>query len=148
MAVTIYLPDGFKYLAASMLSTVVLTVVQGSVSMYYRKAAKILYPRVYAEKAEMDANPAAYKFNCAQRVHQNTLENIPAVLTVTALTAVTNPKFAAAGLATFTFGRILYSWGYIATGERYARGGVVGTLAQLSLLGGSIYTVFKLMTAA
>ena len=148
MAVTIFLPDGFKYLAASMLSTVFLTMGQGMVSMSYRKAARIPYPRVYAEKAEMEANPAAYQFNCAQRVHQNTLENIPAVLTVTALTAVTNPKFAAAALATFTFGRLLYSWGYIATGERYARGGVVGTLAQISLLGGSIYTVFTLLTKA
>jgi hypothetical protein len=32
---------------------------------------------VYAEKAVQDASKAALIFNCTQRAHQNTLENLP-----------------------------------------------------------------------
>jgi hypothetical protein len=32
---------------------------------------------VYAEKAVQDASKAALVFNCTQRAHQNTLENLP-----------------------------------------------------------------------
>jgi hypothetical protein len=52
---------------------------------------------VYAEKAVQDASKAALIFNCTQRAHQNTLENLPLAILMyarsrrTAATCETDP---------------------------------------------------------
>jgi glutathione S-transferase len=149
MAITIVIPDGAQYVAASILSTVFLTTVQGGIVGSYRKAAGIKYPRAYAEKAEMEANRAALQFNCAQRAHQNTLEVLPTVLTTTLLTALQWPTFAASALGVWSAARVLYTLGYV-TGDpdkRNTRGGFMGSISMLSLICSASYSVFKLVTA-
>ncbi|KAI0030243.1 membrane-associated proteins in eicosanoid and glutathione metabolism, partial [Vararia minispora EC-137] len=101
-----------SWLASSLVSVPILLLWQMSIVGRGRRASKIEYPRLYAEKAEQEANREAYVFNCKQRAHQNTLENIPSILILTGLTSVTSPKYAAAGLGIWVLGRVFYTLGY------------------------------------
>ncbi len=47
-----------------------------------------------ADKATAEANPAANKFNCAQRAHANMLENLPTFLFGLIYSGLYHPKVA------------------------------------------------------
>ncbi|KAF7366488.1 hypothetical protein MSAN_00906000 [Mycena sanguinolenta] len=147
---TITVPEGTSYVAASLLSSVFLLTWQGIKVSGARKEANIAYPRLYAEKAEMEASPAALKFNCVQRAHANTLENIASIYAMTFLTALTSPPVAAGALASWVASRVFYTNGY-ATGDAASRHNTLVRLtyipAMLTLLGGSIYSVYGLLSA-
>ncbi|KAJ8082020.1 hypothetical protein PM082_007866 [Marasmius tenuissimus] len=136
MAVIVQVPEGLPLVGASLMSTVILLYYQTFVVSKARKAAKIQYPQLYAEKAQEDASIDAKRFNCAQRAHQNTLESIPMVYLTTAIASIQHPKLAAGLLASWSFFRVLYTRGY-ATGDPKKRsfGARVGFLAQFGLLG-------------
>ncbi|KAI0030242.1 hypothetical protein K488DRAFT_32586, partial [Vararia minispora EC-137] len=108
--------DSVSWLAAALVSVPILLLWQSAVVGRGRAAAKIEYPRLYAEKAEQEASREALVFNCKQRAHQNTLENVPSILVMTGLSSITSPKLAAAGLGLWVLGRIFYTTGY-ATGD-------------------------------
>lgn len=52
--------------------------------MAFRKSANVNYPTLYASEEEAAKDPKKKQYNCAQRAHQNTLENLPALLALTA----------------------------------------------------------------
>ncbi|KAF7342013.1 hypothetical protein MVEN_01788500 [Mycena venus] len=145
---TITVPQGTSYVAGSLLSTVFLLTYQTILVSKHRKLAKIEYPRLYAEKAEMDASPAAIKFNCVQRAHANTLENIPQVYMMTILLAAKQPVVAASALGLWVVSRVVYTRGY-STGNPSNRYNAFGRLTYmpsiLTLLFGSIYSVYSLI---
>ncbi|KAJ6481758.1 hypothetical protein C8R45DRAFT_1002946 [Mycena sanguinolenta] len=147
---SIIVPEGTSYVAAALLSSVFLLTWQGMKVSGARKAVNIAYPRLYAEKAEMDASPAALKFNCVQRAHGHTLENIASIYALTALTTLSSPHVAAGALGAWVVSRILYTNGY-ATGVPDSRHnlfvGLTEIPAMLGLLSGSIYTVYTLLAA-
>ncbi|KAK0220399.1 hypothetical protein IW262DRAFT_1384307 [Armillaria fumosa] len=116
MPATITVPEGWAWVGAALLSTQLLLVGQTAIVGRRRGAAGIKYPQLYAEKAQEEASKEAKIFNCAQRAHQNTLENIPVMYTSTFLTAVYYPTIAAAALGIWVLGRIFYTRGYI-TGD-------------------------------
>ncbi|EEB99882.1 hypothetical protein MPER_00323, partial [Moniliophthora perniciosa FA553] len=70
----------------------------------------------YAEKAQEEASFEAKKFNCAQRAHQNTLENIPIIWLTTCITAVKYPILAASLSGLWALSRYFYTRGYV-TGD-------------------------------
>ncbi|KAJ6588510.1 hypothetical protein B0H19DRAFT_1099757 [Mycena capillaripes] len=146
---TIVVPTGFSYVAAAMLSTVFLLTGQSITVSRHRKLANIEYPKLYADSAEMAASPAAYKFNCVQRAHQNTLENIPQVWLMTVILGVKQPVLAASGLGLWVLSRIAYTRGY-ASGVPAQRNNAMTTFtympAMLILLFGSIYSTYTLVT--
>ncbi|KAJ6454549.1 hypothetical protein C8R47DRAFT_1167030 [Mycena vitilis] len=146
---TITVPVGFSYVAGSMLSTVFLLLGQTIVVSKHRRLARIDYPRLYADNAEMAASPAAVTFNCVQRAHQNTLENIPQMYLMTVLLGLKYPTVAAAALGSWVISRIAYTRGY-ASGVPAKRNNNLMRLfympALLTLLGGSIYSVFTMVT--
>ncbi|KJA25141.1 hypothetical protein HYPSUDRAFT_135445 [Hypholoma sublateritium FD-334 SS-4] len=116
MSITITLPDGFQFLGASFVSTVFLLFFQSTLVSKYRKSAGIAYPQVYADKAQVEASKDAIRFNCAQRAHQNTLENLPIVYVTTLLTGLKFPVIAASALGLWTISRVSYTRGYV-TGD-------------------------------
>ncbi|TRM65915.1 hypothetical protein BD626DRAFT_486216 [Schizophyllum amplum] len=150
MPFTLVLPDGIQYVGLAFVSTIWLQIGQAVLVMSARKTAGIAYPRLYAEKAEEEASFLARKFNCTQRAHQNTLEQLPAIYTATVLSALKYPVFAASALGLWVIGRILYTSGYM-TGEpqkRNTRGGFIGSLCTFALTCTGTYSIISLALAA
>ncbi|KAJ7135481.1 hypothetical protein C8R43DRAFT_1021235 [Mycena crocata] len=146
---TLVVPEGTSYVAGAVLSTVFLLLGQTYAVIKYRGLSRIAYPRVYADKAEMDANPNAVVFNCAQRAHQNTLENLPMLYSMTLITALKYPTLAASALGLWSLARVSYTLGYT-TGNPKKRTNVLSALHYpilLTLLGSSSYTVWQLIQA-
>eukprot|EP00958_Prasinococcus_capsulatus_P007957 scaffold744_cov370-Prasinococcus_capsulatus_cf.AAC.4 len=69
----------------------------------------VKYPNLYASKAE---TKEAEKFNCVQRGHQNTLENVPMCLAFALLGGLQHPLACAVGAMLYNFGKALYMYGY------------------------------------
>ncbi|KAJ6612821.1 hypothetical protein B0H10DRAFT_2222840 [Mycena sp. CBHHK59/15] len=132
---TLTVPAGSSYVAAALLSTVFLLLGQTVTVGKYRYRSGIPYPRAYAEKAEMDASPNAVLFNCAQRAHQNTLENLPLMYIMTLLTSVKYPILGASALGLWN------------PNKRTNALSVLHYPILLVLLGSSTYTVFQLVRA-
>jgi len=143
MSVTVTLPNNYQYVGAALFSTVWLLAGQAHLVGKYRKRASIQYPQLYAEKAEAAASKDAHLFNCAQRAHQNTLENIPMVFASTIITGIHFPTYAASACALWTLSRIFYTRGYV-TGDPKKRVSVmygVGSVSILAQLLASTYIV-------
>jgi glutathione S-transferase len=58
--------------------------------------------------ADLIGNEDAYHFNCVQRGHQNTVENLPAVIAMLLVCWLTFPAYAAGCGAIWVVGRVLY----------------------------------------
>ncbi|KAJ7507310.1 hypothetical protein B0H11DRAFT_199425 [Mycena galericulata] len=146
---TFTVPTGFSYVVAALTATPILLTWQTFVVRRNRKLSGIEYPRLYADKAEMDASPAAVKFNCAQRAHQNTLEHIAQVYMMTIVLGLKYPVVAASALGLWVVGRIAYTRGY-ATGIPAKRNNIIARLSNgpsmLTLLVGSIYSAYQLVS--
>lgn len=142
MSTTITLPEGFTYVGAALVSTCWVLVYQVAQVGRHRKRAGIAYPQLYAEKAEAQASKDAHLFNCAQRAHQNTLENLPVVYLTTLVAGIKYPIFAASACAIWSLSRIAYTRGYL-TGDPKKRSSIVstpGTLALLAQLAAATFT--------
>ncbi|KZS98083.1 Psf2-domain-containing protein [Sistotremastrum niveocremeum HHB9708] len=124
----------YVWVALASVSTLWLTQWQSVVVSKHRKLSGIKYPQVYAEKAEVAASPAALKFNCAQRAHQNTLESYAQNLFAILFTGLKYPLLASGLGAAYTFGRILYTLGYVSgdPSKRTSKGGFIGSLAAIA----------------
>ncbi|DBA84807.1 hypothetical protein WJX77_012656 [Trebouxia sp. C0004] len=137
------LPQTYGYLMASVAFTA--AVVQWMVFQVSkaRKAAGVQYPKLYAE----GTNAVSVKFNCIQRVHQNTMENLPSFLIMQILLAQAYPLLASALGVAWAVGRIIYSLGY-SSGDANKRlpGAIISNFVQLGTLGTLAFTAFKVLT--
>ncbi|KAF8551108.1 membrane-associated proteins in eicosanoid and glutathione metabolism [Imleria badia] len=150
MSTSILLPEGYRYVAAALVSAVWLIGWQTTVVYQHRKKSGISYPQLYAEKAEAQASREAHLFNCAQRAHQNTLEHMPIILITTLVSGVKHPVLAASACAFWVFTRVLYTIGYT-TGDAAKRnrlGGILGEVPFLGLIFGSTFVVYQLFVGA
>ena len=73
------------------LSTLFLQYLAFKVSTF-RKLAKQDYPTMHSTKEECAQDKNHLLFNCAQRAHQNTLENYPSFLVLMTISSIQNPK--------------------------------------------------------
>lgn len=73
----------------------------------------------------------AYAFNCIQRGHQNTIENLPCVLALLLVNWLTFPSYAAGCGFIWAAGRVLYMLGY----SRSVETRMWGAIAYVGLLG-------------
>ncbi|KAK9832823.1 hypothetical protein WJX81_004611 [Elliptochloris bilobata] len=97
-----------------------------------RKQYGVEYPRLYAEGDSENAR----LFNCVQRAHQNTLEQLPVWLAAQAALASVHPM--TAGVLGFVWmaGRIVYFLGYSSKGPQgRLPGTIVASLIQIGVLG-------------
>ncbi|KIW16418.1 hypothetical protein PV08_06470 [Exophiala spinifera] len=114
MAYTLTVPDKYGYVVLVALGLApVLAFSQGILVGLYRKPARVPYPNPYATAQEAKENPAAYKFNCAQRAHGNLLENMPQAIASMLFAGLGYPVATAALGAGWIFFRIVYAYGYI-----------------------------------
>ncbi|KAN0134293.1 MAPEG family [Lactarius tabidus] len=120
------IPAGYSWVLVSIFSIIPLLHFQSATVSRARKRAGIRYPQLYAEIAQQEASKDVMQFNCAQRAHQNTLENVALIVLSTLISAIHYPTYAAIGCGIWSFGRILYTLGY-STGEPSARN--VGSFA-------------------
>ncbi|KAH9965104.1 hypothetical protein BGW80DRAFT_1179039 [Lactifluus volemus] len=105
--------SSFSWVAASLLSVSGLLYWQAINVARARRRPRYLTPVVtYADKAEQEASTTALVFNCKQRAHQNTLEYIPVLLTVTLVSSLHYPIPAAVGCGLWTVARVFYTLGY------------------------------------
>ncbi|KAF5352690.1 hypothetical protein D9756_006025 [Leucocoprinus leucothites] len=135
MSTTIQVPKEFGYVGAALISTVWLILGQGFIVGRYRKRAKIEYPQMYAELAQVEKSRDALLFNCAQRAHQNTLESIPVIWASTAIVGTQMPVLAASVCGIWTISRISYTLGYLTGNPRKRVNPIygVGLLGSLGL---------------
>ncbi|TFK30847.1 membrane-associated proteins in eicosanoid and glutathione metabolism [Coprinopsis marcescibilis] len=127
-------PQGFGYVGAALVSTAWLIIGQSFTVSAARKNAKIDYPQMYASTAQQKESKEALIFNCAQRAHQNTLENLPIVWISTIVSGLQYPVLSASACALWVVSRIFYTRGYI-TGDPKKRVGPVYMVGTFSLLG-------------
>lgn len=137
------LPQTYGYLMASV--TFTAAVLQWMVFLVAkaRKQAGVQYPKLYAE----GTNAVSIKFNCTQRAHQNTMENLPVFLIMQILLAQAYPMLASALGVAWAVGRIIYALGY-STGDANKRlpGSAISNLVQIGTLGTLAFTAFKVLT--
>ncbi|KAH8835839.1 hypothetical protein DL96DRAFT_1732753 [Flagelloscypha sp. PMI_526] len=129
----ITLPEGFELVLANVVLSILVLHGQASVSMRHRKRAGVKYPQLYASKEEADKNVAAFKFNCAQRVHQNSLETFPQVMLLSFIVGTSYPRAAAMLGFVWNLGRVGYTYGYLQSPQKRSRYG--GFLSSASLVG-------------
>ncbi|RVX72517.1 hypothetical protein B0A52_03707 [Exophiala mesophila] len=148
MPQTITLPDGYGYAAVIALGLVpALAFVQGMVVTNLRKAAGVPYPNPYATHQQAKENPAAHKFNCAQRAHANLLENMSQTMAFVLFSALEYPNAAKYLGLGWVVARALYAYGYI-NDKKTGKGRYLGGwfwFMQLPLLGLSVSTAIKLL---
>ncbi|GAA5871634.1 hypothetical protein JCM8547_007103 [Rhodosporidiobolus lusitaniae] len=139
------LTSDFAYpLAVGTLGVYGVLIFAGSKVSSARNAAKVDYPAAYADNALAERDAKAKAFNCAQRAHANTLENLPIFLLTLFHSALYHPKLAAAGGSLWIVGRLFYIQGY-STGSPKARGR--GHFAYLSFLPMLFFSGYKAVTS-
>ena len=107
------LPAGYRYVFAGLFCTVLANAYLVFNVARLRRRYGVAYPALYADEKTC---AQAHRFNCAQRAHQNTVENIATVQLLGALNGLVFPRFSAACLATYAAGRVLYGRGYTERG--------------------------------
>ncbi|KAF8349726.1 hypothetical protein F5887DRAFT_1070003 [Amanita rubescens] len=138
---TITIPAGYHYVGAALLSTSWVLIYQFMLVSRMRKRAGVQYPQLYAEKAEAEASPDAMKFNCAQRAHQNTLENLPIVAITSLIAGLKAPILSASAVALWSIGRIAYTRGYV-TGDPKKRANALYGLSSAGIVGLMLASTF------
>jgi len=136
MPLTLVLSNNYGWPALAASSTFFLCIYQMINVSGARKKSGVKYPYLYAEKAEAEKNFEAMKFNCAQRAHANTLENLPHILLMTMIGGLYFPVSSAVACTLWTVGRVFYTINYSAgdPSKRNSGPAAVSTLGQLGLL--------------
>ncbi|KGB77229.1 glutathione S-transferase [Cryptococcus deuterogattii 99/473] len=127
----ITLPAAFPVVGIPLFATFALNTYQQILVSKARKESGVKYPTLYAPEAEAAVDARKMKFNCCQRAHANTLENVPYVLALFGFLSVFHPKVASAAMLMWIVGRFRYTAGY-ASGDPEKR---INTIYKISYLG-------------
>lgn len=142
------LAPGFGFVAASAVAGwLVHHVYMAMGVMKARKASGVKYPTLYASEADCKDEKLRKQYNCTQRAHQNSLENLPSFYALLLAVGLKYPVTSAVGAAFYLLGRILYFNGY-ATGVPDKRmNGSVMYIGTFTLLGAACKMAYDLISA-
>jgi len=127
-----FVPDSYGWFLLSLLGVVAVYILQMSMVISARNRFGILSPRLYAPLGHKFEE----KFNSIQRAHQNTIEFIPFTIIPAIATALVHPHFTASFVTVFSFGRIVYAFGYAKSPKNRSIGWAISTLGgTLPILG-------------
>ncbi|KAI9023070.1 hypothetical protein CLU79DRAFT_835043 [Phycomyces nitens] len=141
----IIVPSEYGYVLATSVVSGLYVFSLGIQTGFARKAANVPYPYAYVEQAEAEKDPKKHVFNCAQRVHQNTLEAFPLYTILLFIGGLEHPKISSAAGLFWVFGRIFYSRGYVSGDPEKRRRGGFGAIGLFTLLGTSVSTIYNLL---
>ncbi|KAI9320681.1 hypothetical protein BX666DRAFT_1910246 [Dichotomocladium elegans] len=142
---SVVIPQAYGYVLTTFAAGALFLFGLGAQVGKYRRAAGIPYPYAYAEKAEAEKDPKKNLFNCAQRVHQNTLEVFPVYSTFLLIAGIKYPVYASACGAIFWLGRFFFSTGYMTGNPAKRMRGAISYLGLLGLLGMSVNTLYSIL---
>ncbi|KAH6603343.1 mapeg family [Trichoderma cornu-damae] len=144
MPLTLVLPDTYGFVLAAATSTFFANFLHAQRTAKLRHASKVAYPNAYASHEQAEKDPAAYKFNCAQRAHANFVENQPSAVGALLIAGLNFPLASAILGAAWTFGRVLYLYGYTSSAGPKGRssGAAVAGLADVALKFMAAYTSY------
>jgi len=132
--VVLSLPEDYGYVILTGVGAIFMAMWKGIKVGMARKEHNVEYPAMYSDNKI---------FNCVQRAHQNTLENLPQFMFLLTMAGFSHPRVAAAAGWVWIAGRIVYGIGY-STGLPAKRSrGAFGYLGLLTLLGCSIHTAVQ-----
>ncbi|RXW22575.1 hypothetical protein EST38_g3288 [Candolleomyces aberdarensis] len=141
-AITVTIPEEFKYVGLALVSTQWLLFMQYRNVMAARTKYNVQFPQMYADKAEMDVNKDKYLFNCVQRTHQNTLENLPLLYTSTIIVGLRYPILSAALCGSWVVGKYAYSRTYWSGNPNPRTNPVYIVFSLVPLLGLTLTTTY------
>merc|ERR1712127_100854 len=102
--VSLQLDPEYGYVLLVVVATYLISTWMGFKVGGARKKLGVPYPAMYSDKQPL--------FNCYQRAHQNTLENIPTFLALVLLAGLFSAKWAAGAGMAWVVGRVVYAMGY------------------------------------
>ncbi|KAH8882815.1 membrane-associated proteins in eicosanoid and glutathione metabolism [Thozetella sp. PMI_491] len=143
----ITLPENYSYVLAAVSSTFFVNLYHSSLTGKYRRLSGQKYPISFASNELAAKDPAAFKFNCAQRAHHNFTENLVPAIGSILITGLRAPLLAASLGGIWSVSRVLYAWGYCSDAGpngRY-RGGITGGLSYYLLILLSAYSSVMLV---
>ncbi|KAI0969852.1 hypothetical protein F4678DRAFT_438502 [Xylaria arbuscula] len=116
MSYVFEVPKEYGYVLAVAASSVFINTTHKILTTLARKASGIPYPQSYATKEEVEKNPAALKFNLAQRAHANFTENYGPFIAALLIAGLRYPNEATWAGTAWVVGRFAYAFGYINLG--------------------------------
>jgi len=130
------MPEDYGYVILTGVAAILMSFWKGFRVGGARKVHKVEYPEMYSKDSKT--------FNCIQRAHQNTLENMPTFFFLLAAAGFSYPRFAAAAGMTWVVGRIMYGLGY-SSGDPKGRipGAALSMLSLVVLVGCSVATAMQ-----
>mmetsp|Transcript_8683 Transcript_8683/g.14999 ORF Transcript_8683/g.14999 Transcript_8683/m.14999 type:complete len:148 (+) Transcript_8683:93-536(+) len=141
------LPSGFGYVA---LATVATWVVHHGVMsigvMQARKKYGVKFPTLYATEADCKDETSRKTYNCVQRGHQNSLENLPSFYALLLTAGLKYPITASVAAAFYLVGRVFYFQGYASGNPEKRMNGSFMYIGIFTLLGTSIKIAIDLLS--
>jgi len=133
--VAMSLPADYGYVVLTGVGAIFMVMWKGVRVGQARKRFGVEYPDMYSKDSTT--------FNCIQRAHQNTLENLPQFFFLLTMGGLSHPVLSACGGWVWIAGRVVYAIGY-STGEPRKRvRGAFGYLGLLTLLGCTVHTAVQ-----
>jgi len=129
-----FLDRDYHYVIWTLVYAIVMNIFLALKVGKARKKHGVDYPAMYSEKDNI--------FNCIQRAHQNTLEQLPIFLALLIVVGMALPKYAAGCGCLFITSRFSYAYGYYTGNPKKRLNGEYGVIGYLGLLVGLAYVGF------